>query len=243
MIKKIYQKISFYLKLSVSKFFVLQKKYRIGSKNWLIYQEIKFGGFKTKLARNRVSKYDHRSEDELKIGGMTGGDRMLIHGYAKHYSKFLNKFINNRFNVYNILEIGVLQGTGLAIWSELFPNSNIYGADIDPAYFNSNLEFLKSQGAFKNKIPFIIEFDQLDTSPENFEAFKGSSFDIVIDDGLHSKDSIMNSLNVFFKKLNSGGLYIIEDVKFNLLKELQTLRTEASIFNFDQLYIIEKNEN
>lgn len=53
----------------------------------------------------------------------------------------------------------------------------------------------------------------------------------------------MNSLNVFFKKLNSGGLYIIEDVKFNLLKELQTLRTEASIFNFDQLYIIEKNEN
>ena len=50
----------------------------------------------------------------------------------------------------------------------------------------------------------------------------------------------MNSLNVFFKKLNSGGLYIIEDVKFNLLKELQTLRTEASIFNFDQFYIIEK---
>ena len=64
---------------------------------------------------------------------------------------------------------------------------NIYGADIDPTYFNSNLEFLKSQGAFKNKIPFIVEFDQLDTSPENFEAFKGSSFDIVIDD-LHSKD-------------------------------------------------------
>ena len=49
----------------------------------------------------------------------------------------------------------------------------------------------------------------------------------------------MNSLNVFFK-IKFGSLYIIEDVKFNLLKELQTLRTEASIFNFDQLYIIEK---
>ena len=56
MIKKIYQKISFLFNSFVSKFFVLQKKYRIGSKNWLIYQEIKFGGFKTKLARNRVSK-------------------------------------------------------------------------------------------------------------------------------------------------------------------------------------------
>ena len=39
MIKNI-SKISFYLKLSVSKFFVLQKKYHIGSKNWLIYRKL-----------------------------------------------------------------------------------------------------------------------------------------------------------------------------------------------------------
>ena len=243
MIKKVYNKALFYLKVLLSKFYQYKKNYPVGTKNWLIHQEIRFGGIKNKIVRNNVSKYDHRSPEELKIGGMTGGDRMLFHGYAKNYSKFLHKFVQNRFKEFNILEIGILQGTGLAIWSELFPNSNIYGADIDINYFKSNINFLKSNGAFKNKNPYIFEFDQLETGHQNIKSFEKYFFDIVIDDGLHSKDAILNTFNIFFEKLNLGGLYIIEDVKFDLIKELNLSLEEACIFNFDQLYIIEKNED
>ena len=44
--------------------------------------------------------------------------------------------------------------------------------------------------------------------------FKENSFekfDIIIDDGSHYLSDILFSLNFFFKLLNQGGTYIIED--------------------------------
>jgi len=238
MISKILKKIFFYLKIFLSKFYSVRKKYRVGTKGWLIYSEIKYGGFRTKLKRNHVSEYDHRSNEEINTGGMTGGDRMFIHGYAKHYSNYLSKFAENRFEKINILEVGILQGTGLAIWSELFPNAKLFGADIDLSYFNENINFLKAKGGFKNNEPTLISFDQLNTEGYNNHQIRGIKFDVIIDDGLHSKEAILNTIKYFYPKLNKQFVYFIEDVKFNLSHEIKGIISDEKVVQHGELIVI-----
>ena len=77
--------------------YLLTKKYYMlkastaspGTKEWLIGAEIKYGGFTAKVPRNKVSPKDPRTNEELSMGGMVGGDRMLHHGYASKYSEYL----------------------------------------------------------------------------------------------------------------------------------------------------------
>ena len=118
-----------------------------------------YGGYHTNVPRNVVS--DLLPPDiKLNPSGMTGGDRMTAHKYAKNYSLFLSKFIKDRSKSYVIVECGILKGTGLAIWSTLFPNAQIIGLDIDLSHTKNNLDFLKSQGAFENNNLELYEFDQ-----------------------------------------------------------------------------------
>ena len=54
-----------------------------GTAEWLVGTEIKYGGMVTNVKRNKVSPKDPRTNEQLRSGGMIGGDRMLYHGYAQ----------------------------------------------------------------------------------------------------------------------------------------------------------------
>ena len=85
---------------------------------------------------------------------------MLIHGYASSYSKHLSNYTKDYLNKFNILEIGILEGTGLAVWAETFPNSNIYGADIDLSNFESNkINLISKSNNILENIE-VFKFDQ-----------------------------------------------------------------------------------
>lgn len=49
----------------------------------LIELEQRFGGYHTGVPWGRVSPYDRLPEAEVRKGWLTGGDRMLMHGYAR----------------------------------------------------------------------------------------------------------------------------------------------------------------
>ena len=95
-------------------------------------KELEYGGYVINIPRNIVSNKDPRTKEQILWGGMTGGDRMskLHQGYAKIYAKHLRPFIQREKPVV-LVEVGILRGTGVAIWSELFPNGRILGLDID----------------------------------------------------------------------------------------------------------------
>lgn len=80
------------------------------------------------VSRNKVSPRDHRSHSELSRGGMIGGDRMLHHGYADDYAEFLAPFLGTDPPPV-VAEFGILRGTGLAIWCDLFPRSRVLGLE------------------------------------------------------------------------------------------------------------------
>lgn len=165
--------------------------------------EQKFGGLVTNVANRKISANDTRTAEEL-AGGCTGGDRMTQNGYAPVYANYLHRFLERRPHA--IAEIGILRGTGLAIWSDIFPNSRIYGLDIDTSHCEENLGDLRARGAFARREPFLMEYDQMaDKWPI------GGSVDVYIDDGLHSDAAILSSLRNALPHLSPGAVCFLED--------------------------------
>ncbi len=184
----------------------------VGSVDWLIATEMQFGGHVSNVERRTVSSADPRSDARLKRGGMTGGDRMFHHGYSAIYAEHLKPFVARRLEKLTLVEAGILKGSGLAIWSELFPNADVIGLDIDLSHTKDNLPNLKARGAFSRRDPELHVFDQfLDGDQKMGEILKGRRIDIFIDDGFHSVETIMNSFRAALPFLAERYVYFVED--------------------------------
>jgi hypothetical protein len=136
------------------------------------------------------------------------------HGYGFSYSEFLQPLLSQRNEKITLVEVGILNGSGLAIWCDLFPNARVVGLDISLENFNANLEALEAAGAFASNRPELHVIDQLKLA--EFEQIAGELFDkasvsIVIDDGLHSVESIENTFAVMQPYLAPQFVYFVED--------------------------------
>lgn len=188
--------------------------YQHASPSWFVAVEKKYGGIQYLVKRGIVSPLDQRSKYEIDKGGMQGGDRMYHHSYAEIYSHYLKPFLLNTTNPITLIEVGILNGSGLAIWSDLLPNADIIGLDIDLTNTQQNLDFLKTRGAFKNNLPELYKFDQLNCDQSHLRPIlRSRKIDICIDDGLHSDESIINTLNAMLLDLSDNFVYFIEDHK------------------------------
>ena len=221
------------------------KKYNnksIGSKEWLISMELKYGGLSTNVKRNKLSELDPRlkiKKQKLFDGiGMSGGDRMLYHGYAEYYSKYLMDFFQNQKIV--LVEVGILKGVGLAIWCDLFKNSRIIGYDIDLKHINDNMVNLKEKNAFSYNKPELYEFDiyqnNIDFLNENL---KEDKVDVCIDDGPHTDESILKNFENFIPFLSNKFIYFIEDNK-QVYKKIRKLYPQYTTVNYGELTVVTK---
>lgn len=129
----------------------------------------------------------------------------IYHDYLNKYQKYLPFARNQKIK---ILEIGVAQGSSLKTWSDYFYNSNVVGIDI-----NLNCKQYETE-----KIKIEIG-DQSDISFLQNVCAKYGFFDLIIDDGSHFSDHVIKSFDCLFNYLNSGGVYIIEDVCCSYWKE------------------------
>jgi hypothetical protein len=157
--------------------------------------ETRFGGIQRNVPRGRVSRFDPRSAQQLATGGMQGGDRMIAHGYAAQYAKALVPFMQRRDLV--VVELGVLRGSGLAMWCELFPRARrIIGLDVDTAHFRSHRSTLERLGAFRRQQPEVHEFDELSpNAPARLaQILAGVKVDLFVHDALHYDSAILATL-------------------------------------------------
>lgn len=138
-------------------------------------------------------------------------------GYSHLYSVLFDRIKNDELNV---LEIGIgtmtqgalssmkgympdtyLPGASLRAWNEYFPNSRIYGMDVQP-----DTQFREDR----------IETHLVDsTSKQSVDDIMNKlniKFDIIIDDGWHLDEAQKSTLVNFFPYLKDGGLYVIEDI-------------------------------
>lgn len=127
-----------------------------------------------------------------------GTDKEFNHRYCTAF--YDKEFLNYKDKEIKLLEIGVHRGGGLAVFHEYFSKAQIYG--IDPIDF----------GAKQNCSKFPrINIIYADGYRRDF-AETLSNFDIIIDDGPHTRESHLQSLSIYLSKLNPGGVFVIEDI-------------------------------
>ena len=127
--------------------------------------------------------------------------KIIAHGYAKIYEKYLK---DNKDGVLNIIELGSFYGNASAAFFFYFKNAKIYSADINPDMY------LYSSKRLNN---FFTDTSSRSSIEKNI-INKNIKFDLIIEDASHMlKDQII-SLFTLFRTLNSGGLFIVEEIDF-----------------------------
>jgi len=144
-------------------------------------------------------------------GSDKGSDK---HRYTELYHMLFQPYRQRKIT---FLEMGLLIGgpehgidkdreTGdlpsIRMWLEYFPKANILGLDV------SDFSWFKDDR-------FTFTRCDMDSREEIAKASEVSSgYDIIIDDASHASHHQQNAFLEFFPKLNPGGLYIIEDLRW-----------------------------
>lgn len=131
-----------------------------------------------------------------------------LHNYTNTYEKM---FCPLKYDKLNLLEIGIYNGGSIKLWRDYFINARIVGLDI--VYTPIAKETLKNENVT------ILIGDSTDKNSDVLtKHFENESFDIIIDDGNHSFEYQLLTLQNFFPKLKKGGIYVIEDVEDRTIK-------------------------
>jgi len=132
-------------------------------------------------------------------------DKTGSHWYTPHYMNHLRKFKNKNVK---LLEIGVggyenpkIGGHSLRMWKKYFAFGKIYAIDI---YDKSAIQ--------ENRIK-IYQGSQIDREFLEKITDEIGLFDIIIDDGSHLNEHIIESFKILFPKLKDGGVYAVEDIQ------------------------------
>jgi hypothetical protein len=125
------------------------------------------------------------------------------HGYMEPYRQ---AFAPLRNESVTLLEIGVGKpgnaregGESLRTWRDFFPKGMIHGIDIEDKSHHEE-ERIK-----------IFQGDQGDPASLEEIARRIGPLDIIIDDGSHVNEHVINSFRTLFPFLKDGGTYVVED--------------------------------
>ena len=132
------------------------------------------------------------------------GDKGTVHSYIEVYEEI---FAHYRHATTHFLEIGVLAGSSMRMWTEYFDTSKVYGIDIDERPLNGmfDLRPMLAEG-------FDIKFFDASLPNEVEKHFAGVVFDVIIDDASHAIQHQMDNYKNFKSHLSKGGIYVVEDV-------------------------------
>jgi hypothetical protein len=126
-------------------------------------------------------------------------DKGTIHSYLDVYEKL---FAPIRDSCAKILEIGVQTGGSIKLWNDYFPNADVYGFDIDLSTVQTDLSSPRIH---------VSECDAY--SDEVIKTLEPLSFDVLIDDGPHTKESMLTFARLYPQFLREGGICVIEDIQ------------------------------
>lgn len=125
-------------------------------------------------------------------------DKFTSHTYLNVYE---DVFKTHKDSIKNLLEIGVQYGLSIQLWNDFLPNAKIYGVDIIP---------LPNDFVLSDRMTHIIG----DAYDVNFmqKYFNNIEFDLIIDDGPHTLESMEFFSKHYNKLLTENGVMIIEDI-------------------------------
>ena len=133
-----------------------------------------------------------------------GTDKAWLHHYMEEYERHFEPM---RDLPINLLEIGIggyaipnRGGHSLRMWGSYFKNGKVVGIDIVDKSFVDK----------ENITTEII--DQTDEKALIDLSLRRGPFQIIIDDGSHVQEHILQTFYILFPALEPGGIYVIEDL-------------------------------
>jgi len=148
-------------------------------------------------------------EEFANIGKRHLTDKVAIHRYENLYGKYLGPYRNKKVNFLEIgLGCGMRYGAGksLLTWKEYIPN-------IELTYIENEAECAEK---FRDQLKNLIVGSQSDFDLLKKAEISGP-YDVIVDDGGHSRKMNINALIGLWPFLKSGGVYIIEDLFYSLV--------------------------
>jgi hypothetical protein len=163
-----------------------------------------------------------------KLGHIYGTDKVGLHHYTGHYRMHLGRFKTKRIN---LLEIGVggyehpdRGGESLRMWKRYFRKAHIYSIDI---HDKAELQ--------ENRIT-IFKGSQVDAEFLDSVCRHIGEIDVIIDDGSHINEHVIETFKMLFPKLKDGGVYVIEDTQTSYWEDYggdsTDLRNPKTMMNF-----------
>jgi len=123
--------------------------------------------------------------------------------YAEHFEPIKDK-------VKSVMEIGIGYSPGgdsILLWHEFFSNAKIYGLDIQTQ---------PDRPEFHIEQPRIKLFTQIDAYTQEMvntmRDLEPDGYDIFIDDGPHTFDTMKFAIEHYLPLVKSGGVFVIEDI-------------------------------
>jgi hypothetical protein len=181
-----------------------------------------------------ISEKNLNNETHIEFGTDKEHTHMYCTGfYDKEFLKYKEKQII-------ITEIGVAKGGSLVLWDEYFDNAFIIGIDN------------REQGAReKTKHLSNVQVLYAHAYSEEFVVTLPMS-DIIIEDGSHTFEDQVKSIQLYLKKLKPGGVFIIEDIaKMEYCDEFKKYVPESMTYevvdvrdispNFDSILFVVRN--
>ncbi len=123
------------------------------------------------------------------------------HDYLSFYENYFQKF---RDKPIKIVEIGILNGASIKMWSNYFRLGTIIGCDIK-----------KNTTRFAGGRTIVEILDQSNIQELVDLGVKHGPFDIIIEDGSHKWEHQITTLRTLYPFLKEGGIYVAEDLQTN----------------------------
>ncbi len=169
--------------------------------------ENKFSARQIKILRRFVNYIQSigKGANLTSLAKIYGTDKWGRHYYTPHYQQHFQIF---EFKKINLLEIGVggyesptKGGASLGMWKRYFPYGKIFSIDI---YDKSFLQEKRIK---------IFKGSQVDKDFLNEVVNEIGDLDIIIDDGSHINEHVVETFKYLFPKLKDGGIYVVEDTQ------------------------------
>lgn len=124
-------------------------------------------------------------------------DKYFAHQYVEVYSGFFEPI---RDRVKNVLEIGVNTGNSHRMWRDYFPDAMVYGVDL--------YDFCGGmRGEDRIDVRFMDAYSLFAV-----ESFGSLRFDVLVDDGPHTLESMQFFVSHYSGLMSDNGILIIEDI-------------------------------
>lgn len=143
--------------------------------------------------------------DLNELGRIYGSDKSGDHNYTPHYMTHFKKFKCKKVKLF---EIGVggyenpyWGGESLRMWRRYFPFGKIFSIDIYDKSIHQEKRIKIFKGSQVDKAFLDSVFNEI------------GEMDLIVDDGSHLNEHVIESFKILFPKLKDGGIYVVEDTQ------------------------------